>query len=300
MNAAKRWSGSAAVAALLAAPAAFADLHALVVEGLGGEPAYAEQFHATAQALRQASQSVGGAQVTVLTGADATKEKILAQLRAMTKSLTADDRVAVYLVGHGSYDGYAYKFNVPGPDLSADELVRTLNALPARNQLIAATGSASGALLESLKKEGRIVFTATRSGNERNITQFGSALAEALGTAATDVDKNGSISAQEAFDAAERAVKDYYEREKRLATEHPRLEGKLAARFTIAQLGATAESASGAATGQPERERLNSEIETLRLRKDSMSEADYAAQLEQLLLQLAELEDRLEQGGAAP
>lgn len=298
MNAAKRCSGSVAVAALLGAPAAFADLHALVVEGLGGEPVYAEQFHATAQALRQASQSVGGAQVTVLAGADATKEKILAQLRTMAKTLTADDRVAVYLIGHGSYDGYAYKFNISGPDLTADELARALDALPTQNQLIAVTGSASGALLEALKKKGRIVLTATRSGNERNITQFGSALADALSTAATDVDKNSSVSAQEVFDAAERAVKDYYEREKRLATEHPRLEGELAARFTVAQLGASAETANAA--GQPQRARLNNEIEALRLRKDSLSEADYAAQLEQLLLQLAEFEDRLEQGEAAP
>lgn len=298
MNAAKRCSGLVAVAALLGAPAAFADLHALVVEGLGGEPVYAEQFHATAQALRQASQSVGGAQVTVLAGADATKEKILAQLRTMAKTLTADDRVAVYLVGHGSYDGYAYKFNISGPDLTADELARALDALLTQNQLIAVTGSASGALLEALKKKGRIVLTATRSGNERNITQFGSALADALSTAATDVDKNSSVSAQEVFDAAERAVKDYYEREKRLATEHPRLEGELAARFTVAQLGASAETANAA--GQPQRTRLNNEIEALRLRKDSLSEADYAAQLEQLLLQLAEFEDRLEQGEAAP
>lgn len=295
------WRGCAGALCMLLSSAALADMHALIVQGLGGEEGYTEQFNATAEALRRASQSLGGAQVTTLAGETATREKILAQFRMLAKTLKADDRVAVYFIGHGSYDGYEFKFNIPGPDLTGAELAKSLDALPAKNQLVVLTGSASGAVADALKKASRVVITATRSGNERNVTYFVTALAQAIDNAASDVDKNGRITVQEAFDAANRAVKDHYEREKRLASEHPRLEGELAARFTLAQLGAAGAAGAGAVSAaQPERERLNSQIEELRLRKDGMSEAQYAAELERLLLELAQLEERLEQGGGAP
>lgn len=293
------WRGCAGTLCMLLSSAALADMHTLIVQGLGGEEAYAEQFNATAETLRSASQSLGGAHLTTLAGESATREKILAQFRTLAKTLKADDRVAVYFIGHGSYDGYEFKFNIPGPDLAGADLAKSLDALPAKNQLVVLTGSASGAVADALKKDSRVVITATRSGNERNVTYFVTALAEAINNAASDVDKNGRITAQEAFDAANRAVKDHYEREKRLASEHPRLEGELAARFTVAQLGAGAAGAGTVVAAQPERERLNSQIEELRLRKDGMSEAQYTAELEGLLLQLAQLEERLEQGGGA-
>lgn len=285
---------------MLFGSAAFADMHALIVQGLGGEQPYAEQFHTATEALRRASQSIGGTHVTVLQDNEATREKILAHFKGLSKTLKADDRVAVYLIGHGSYDGYEFKFNIPGPDLAGSDLIKALDALPSKNQLVVVTGSAGGALVDGLKKDSRIVMTATRSGNERNATYFVNALAEAIASPATDVDKNGRITAQEAFDAANRAVKDYYEREKRLASEHARLEGELAARYTVAQLGAAGAGVAVASAGPPEREQLNNQIEELRLRKANMNEAEYSAELEKLLLQLAELEERTEKSGGAP
>lgn len=286
--------------------AALADMHVLIVEGLGGDPVYTEQFNEEQQALHKASESLTSSNsIVTLSGEAATKERITGELKALAKSLKADDRLVVYLVGHGSYDGYEYKFNIPGPDITATELGKLLDALPAKNQLIVATGSASGALADALKKDSRVVITATRSGSERNVTHFGIDFAEALRNASTDTDKNGRITAQEAFDAASRGVKDYFEKAKRLASEHPRLEGDLAARFTVAQLGSsgTAAPASSAnpqlAALQTQRDKLNGQIEELRLRKDSMDEAEYSKELEKLVLELADVEDKLEsQGGS--
>ena len=36
------------------------------------------------------------------------------------------------LIGHGTYDDLDYKFNIPGPDISATELAALLDKIPAQ------------------------------------------------------------------------------------------------------------------------------------------------------------------------
>ena len=56
----------------------------------------------------------------------------------------------------------------------------------------------------------RVVITATRSGGERNATRFGGFWAEALASDEADRDKDGTVTAQEAYDYARRKVGDAY------------------------------------------------------------------------------------------
>ncbi|MFI4914712.1 MAG: C13 family peptidase, partial [Steroidobacterales bacterium] len=275
----------------------------VIIEGLGGEPRYTQQFDAQVKAARAAAESMTpAAQIEVLSGEAATRAAIRLLLRQLAGKLRREDRLLLYLIGHGSYDGVDYKFNIPGPDITGRELAGLLNGLPAEQQVIVCTGSASGALLEPLKSPTRVVITATRSGSEKNATRFGDDFVAALTDAAADTDKSGAISAKEAFDYAARRVKDYFEHETQLATEHPTLAGERAARFTIAQLqGATEATPEAASTAQApdsalarERAALNSQIEELRLRKDRTPEAEYSAQLENLLLQLASVQQRID------
>ena len=143
--------------------------------------------------------------VIVLKGEGATREaldeKLLESLRTRAK---AADSVVVMLVGHGSYDGEAYKMNLPGPDIDGDEFGKLLAAVPARSQLVVNTTSASGAVLEKWAEDGRTLITATRSGFERNATRFAKHFAAALAAGSADINKNGAITAQEAFDYASR------------------------------------------------------------------------------------------------
>ncbi len=287
---------------LLTTATAHADLNVLIVEGLAGDPKYQQQFDSDVKAIRAASATLTGAeQVQLLAGEGATRANVAAVLKQLATRLTREDRLILYLVGHGSHDGQEYKFNIPGPDLNGAELARLLDAIRSESQLVVATGSSSGALQEVLKKDSRIVITATRSGNERNATHFGGMFAEALGDAATDTDKNGRITAQEAFDLSVRKVKDYFEAETKLATEHAQLTGTRANVFAIAQLAGAAPATSVSPELLAEREQLNSRLEDLRLRKDGMNEEEYLQQLEPLLLQIAELDARIaaEQPAAA-
>lgn len=280
---------------LLITATAHANLNVLIVEGLGGDAKYQQQFDQDVKAIRAASATLAGAeQVQVLAGEGATRANVTAVMKQFAARLTKEDRLILYLVGHGSHDGYDYKFNISGQDLSDTELRTLLDAIKSESQLVVATGSSSGALQETLKKDSRLVVTATRSGNERNATQFGSLFAEALGDAASDTDKNGRITAQEAFDITARKVKDYFTAESKLVTEHAQLVGARADAFAIAQLGTGTATMPIDAGLLAERTQLNSRLEELRLRKNSMNEDDYMQQLEPVLVQIAELDARID------
>jgi hypothetical protein len=292
---------------LLAPLPASAALYAVVVEGLGGEPQYAAQFHEQVEVIKAASEALAaGGEVKAFLGQAATREAVRAHLGTLAKVIKREDRVALYLVGHGSFDGTEFKFNLPGPDLTGQDLRRLLDALPTENQLVVCTGSASGSLADVLKKDTRVLITATRSGTERNATRFGGDFAAAFKEPTADTDKSGSVNAQEAFEFAARRTEDFFKRETRIASEHPRIEGTRAARFTVAQLRSATPSPQA---DSPERQRLvaerdaiNGRIEELRLRKEQTEEAAYLADLEKLLLELAAAEEKIDtlDGAAAP
>jgi hypothetical protein len=284
------------LAVVFAAPAK-ADLYYLIVGGLGGEPKYQDQFDKDVASIAAVARRTGGNDhVIVLSGESATRaalEKALDSLRTRTKTA---DSLAVFLVGHGSYDGEAYKFNLPGPDIDGAELKKLLGAVRAKSQLIVNATSASGAVLESWEADGRTVITATRSGFERNATRFAGLFAAALADGAADINKNGVITAQEAFDYASRSVADSFTKEGTLATEHPQLKGGSAARFTVARLrpAAAAPATPEVAALTAERDRLDDEIEALKERREQMDADAYLDQLQKLLVDLAEVQGKID------
>jgi hypothetical protein len=295
-----------ALAGLVLAAPAHAEVYYLIVGGLGGEPGYEEQFAKDAEALAVvARRTTAASRVTLLQGEGATREALVTSLEQLRTRAKAADNVIVMLVGHGSYDGELYKLNLPGPDIDGDELATLLNAIPARSQLVVNATSASGAILEKWAGEGRTLITATRSGFERNATRFAQHFAAALAAGSADINKNGAITAQEAFDYASRSVADSFEKDGALATEHPQIAGGAAARFTVARL-ASAGPAEPAVTNPAvaalvaEREKLDEEIESLRARRESMATDAYLAELQRLLVQLADVQGKIDAAQPRP
>ena len=163
-------------------------------------------------------------------------------------------------------------------------------------QLLVNTSRARGTPFDDLKADGRVLITATRTGGERHATRFGGYFVAALGSTAADVNKNGAISAREAFDYAERQVADWFEFEGRIATEHAKLAGEGASQFTLARL-----TPLPATSGSPElallskqREEIDDQIEALQLAKDSMQSRDYFGRLERLMLDLALVQEQID------
>jgi len=276
---------------------AMAEQYITIIQGLDGNAEYGNQFNIQSEKLLAAATSVIGKDKVPLLNRDAAgREQVLAHFDALAKSTKPSDRLTVFLVGHGSYDGLEYKFNIPGPDLTGDDLATIFNAQPAKQQIIVNLGSSSGATQTLLKADNRTVVTATRNGEERLVTRFGSYFASGLEDSAADINKNEAVSLQEAFDYASRMVKDYFESQGQLASEHAVMEGGQAAQLVLARMGKRPAQGADPELVQlvQQREQLDISIEQLQLRKAEMDTGQYMNELQQLMIDLSLVQDRID------
>lgn len=280
-----------------------ATTYCVTVAGLGGEPDYEQHFAQWAKDIDTTLKSAGsGMKVETLSGPGATKSQVKTVLERIAREAKPSDAVLVMLIGHGSFDGNDYKINLPGPDLSADELAMLLDRIPATRQLVMNMTSASGASVHALQKPSRVVMTATKSGTEKNATVFARYWVDALRDAAADTDKNEVISALEAFKYAEQKTKQFYETQKRLSTEHATLNdgnqqaALMAGQFALLRLGSIQMAAKDPAKQAllAKREELEAKIQDLKFKKASLEPDDYKKQISALLLDLARTQAELD------
>ena len=280
--------------------------------GLGGEPDYEQRFKMWAEDIESSLKKAGG-DANIVTLVAPTREQIRSKLAEVARQAKPDDGLVLMLIGHGTYDGVEYKFNIPGPDITAAELATLLDKIPASRQLVVNMTSSSGGSINLLQKRNRIVITATKAGTEKNATVFARYWAEALREPAADADKNEAVSALEAFRYAERKTTDFFDSQKRLATEHAVLEdtgrgegernpsaengeGKLAASFPMVRLGANAAAARDPAKRPliAKKEELEQAIDKLKYDKAALPDQEYKKQLAALLVELAKTQETLD------
>jgi hypothetical protein len=303
---------SALLWVFLAVLPAQASVYYVTVAGLGGEPDYDQRFTANAKDLDKLFKASGsGAHVYTLTGSQATRAELTATLTSIAHDARPEDDFVLVLIGHGSFDGADYKFNLVGPDITAAELASLCDRITARRQLIVNTTSASGGSVGALEKPGRGVIAATKNGTEKNATVFARYWVEALQDPTADLDKSDSISAMEAFAYAQRKTAAFYESQKRLATEHAifedtgknepvreasRDEGVLLANFPVLRIGAAQKQANDPAKQAllAKKEDLEQKIDTLKYQKAAMDPADYKQQLTAALVALAQVQQELD------
>jgi len=232
----------------------------------------------------------------------------------------ADDApLWLVLIGHGTFDGRTARFNLRGPDLTTDDLVEWLQPMQ-RTVALIDTSSSSAPFLQALSAPGRVIVTATKSGFEQNYTRFGRYLAEAIAEPRADLDKDGQTSLLEAFLTASYHTQAFYQAEGRLATEHALLDDNGDGLGTPAdwfrgirpvQKAADNASLDGYRAHQlhllysdteaamppalrAERDRLELEVMKLRDARGEFSEAQYFAQLEALLCEIAQIYEQID------
>lgn len=229
-------------------------------------------------------------------------EQALADLRAR---VSTGDQITLYLIGHGSGADDEAKFNIVGPDITGGEFATMLDQFDRQDIVIVNTTSASYGFSASLSSEGRVVISSTRSASERYDPMFSRYFIEALDSRNGDRDKNNRVSMLEAFNYARANVEAWYEEQGRLASEHAGLDDNGDAMFS---LNPTMEEADGRLAEiayidtlvssdeqlSPEALRLKGRMQELeravfilRGRKGDYLEADYWAQMEDLLVDLA-------------
>jgi hypothetical protein len=294
----------------------------LIVVGLAGDPEHGKTFHTWGTTMAETSARMGvapehlvylvdkPAEGDKLVTGTSTREEITKAIDAFSKQAAQDDVVLITLIGHGSFDSRAARFNLPGPDLTAAEFDALLKKLPSKQIVFVNASSSSGPFVEALSGPGRTIVTATRNGAEQYATLFGGFFVNALSSETADADKNKRVSVLEAFNFARAEVARAYEREGLLATEHALLDdngdkegsqtpgaagkdGKISTDGRVASIVSFG-LAGNALPMDPKvralyEERIDMErrVEQLRILKDSMPPAKYQAELESLVRAIA-------------
>ena len=292
----------------------------IIITGLGGMPEYEENFlswgRETEALFRDDLESI----VYRLDGRKEKKRDIL-QLFDQISSSPPSGELWLFLIGHASHDNRRYKFNISGPDLTDQEIKTFLDALgDTRAYLIAAT-SASGILASHLSQENRVIVTATKSETERQPPLFMSFFLEAVTSEEADRDKNERVSLLEAFLFSHQKVAAWFKEKGRIQTEHsllvdngrvrlekqnilegdPSSQGPFLA--SMAYLSPSVQRPYRSAEAQrlaSQQVQIEREIEDLKFRKNHFPEEEYYRLLEELLVKLATLNERIAQLEAKP
>lgn len=297
----------------------------IVVVGADGTDEYGQQFRQWAGRWADAAKrgnarfaQIGIDQVDQFGDRDLLKQRLTgAAANGDPSGAVNRDReepLWLILIGHGTFDGKAAKFNLRGPDVSAEELAGWLKPIE-RPIAIINCASSSGPFLNVLSGPNRVIITATRSGHEFNYARFGDFLSAAISDPLADLDKDEQTSLLEAFLLASSRVQEFYANEGRLMTEHALLDDNGDQLGTPADwfqgIRAIKSAKSGAAVdgrhaGQwhlvrsvreeqlpPEtrkrRDQLEFELAQLRTRKTEISEDEYLRLIEPLLVEMARL-----------
>jgi len=280
-------------------PASAQQTHLLVITGVPGDEEHEAQFQKWATTFIDAAKKNDGvpdANITYLSDKRSTREGVTKAFADVAARVKPDDAVVILLIGHGSFDGTQAAFNLPGPDLTVAEWAKLLGKFPTQHVAFVDTSSSSGAFLAPMAGPGRAIVTATKTGGERNETQFPEYFVEAFKDNAADRDRNGHVSVFEAFEYAKAKVTQSFQQKGLLLTEHATLddggEGRLAATIFLG-IGRT-EAGVAVDLSDPavkalveERDALDQQIAALKLKKASMDGAEYDARMERLLTDLA-------------
>jgi len=304
---------------------------ALVVAGVGGEEAYTKKFTAQATKLYDiltTQLGFGAKNVTLLTevatdgspengsresegspSRRATAEEVKKAFATIKSDAKPDSFVLIVLIGHGSVDNQQPKFNLIGPDLTVKDYAQLIASLPNKRVVFVNCSSSSGDFIKPLSAEGRIIITATRSGNEQNATIFAEHFIAGLANGTADADKNGRISVLEAFNYATATIAEWYKQKNRLATEHALIDDNgdgtghedasgndgSVAKIVYIDSKNIEEAAGDADLARliKERQRLEEEVEKLKGRKNEMKPEEYEAELERLLVDLAKVNQQI-------
>ena len=293
---------------LLAAPALAQDTHLVVITGVSGDQEHSDKFHKWATTLLDAARKndrIPDDHIIYLaekTDIDrrvrgrSSRENVEKTFGDLARTVKPDDEVVIVLFGHGSFDGRKAAFNLPGPDLTADEYAALLDKLGRARVVFVNTASSSGAFLQPLTKAGRAVVTATKTGGEFNETLFPEYFVDAFATESADQNRDGRVSILEAFEYALTKVTQAYREKGLLLTEHAALEdghrGAFAATLFLESDRSRAAAIAGASDPAlrslfEEKLALEQRIAALKLRKGSMDSAQYDHELETLVTELA-------------
>ena len=291
----------------------------MIITGAGGEKEYTELFAKWGVDLAKAFDGNAVEMVHITNKPEDIDGRKTVESTLKKWVEKPEGEIWILLVGHGTFDGKAAKFNLVGNDASDADFKHWLK--PHRGPLVFInTSSCSAPFIRTLSGPNRVVATATKSGYEQNFCRFGGYMAAALGNAEADLDKDGAVSVLEAFLIASRQAGEFYRENDRLVSENALLDdngdgmgtpadwfrgvrtqkkakGKSSADGKLSRLVFPVIPLAEKGIPTPLRKKrlaIEAKIETLRSLKKTLDAEVYYRDLEKLFLELATTNDEIE------
>jgi hypothetical protein len=308
----------------------------LLIVGSAGAPEFGDRFTTWADNWRNIAKQAN-IKLTEIGTADSSDspdfERLRNKLAEQASSKINDEPLWLVLIGHGTFKTGFAKFNLQGPDVSAEQLKSWLEPIK-QPLVIVNVSAASGPFVNSLSGDHRVIVTATRSGEEKNFAHFGAYLPKALADISADLDHDDEISLLEAVLKASADTDDFYASDDRIRTEHAMIDDngdqrgtpadrlksvfreadEAVAKTKAGEPNATLDGemeakvillpAANAPTLTPDeidaRDKIERELSNLRREKVNLAEDEYYKKLEEKMLELSRIYDAAENRAKMP
>ncbi len=186
---------------------------AMVITGIGGGEPYDSEFRQTAsETARLLVEREICTSDTLKVLADinvpddcfshsSTLDNIRLCFNDQAQAMTAEDTFLLILIGHGQSNFLQPKFNLPGPDLSGEELNELLNILSAKDQRIILSFACSGHILEQISSQQRCIIASSDGPLQIQFSHMHRFLLDALKIpSAPDIDGDRQITFDELYE----------------------------------------------------------------------------------------------------
>ena len=152
-----------------------------------------------------------------------TSENIQNAIHNFSSIIKPDDRFIFYYVGQSNVIGEELRINLPGVDVTPEQLALWIKEIMASSMLIVFDCPGSGLAAKALSVNGRVIIGSC-SAEQHYTTHFSEYFIPALTDSQSDMNEDGKISILEAFTTTSKKIDDWYRQEKLLTTETPVLE----------------------------------------------------------------------------
>jgi hypothetical protein len=209
--------------------------YALVVGGISKEPQ--DKISMTKavtelQKLLKENPEVSDQTLTILVAGDfpaesifgiSTAENIQKTIKSIGAATKADDRFVFYYIGQANIVAGKLRFNLPGADMTDEQLVQWIKEIKASSMLIVLDCPGSGLAAKVMSGRDRVVICSCTD-EQKYRTRFSEYFLPALVGKESDTNSDGKISVLEAFTTASRQIDDWFRQNKLLTTEIPVLD----------------------------------------------------------------------------
>ncbi|MBN2181508.1 MAG: hypothetical protein JW715_06315 [Sedimentisphaerales bacterium] len=209
--------------------------YVLIVSGISKDPqdrVFREKAISGLQELLSKNPEINPQNFTVLTADNlpansihktSTAENLQATINIIGTNSKAEDRFIFYYIGQANIAAEKLRLNLPGEDITHEQLARWIKSIKASSMLIVLDCPGSALAAKAMSGRDRIVICSCTD-EQKYRTRFSEYFIPAFTDEENDTNNDGKISVLEAFTAASRQIDDWFRQNKLLTTETPVLE----------------------------------------------------------------------------